>query len=141
MNDQIIDKVVTAAYEARSLSYAPYSDFKMGAAILTDKDKIISGSLVENVSLGLAMCAERIALFSSVSQDAGKPLILVLVSERTDGKITFPCGACLQVALELGGPKLEIIASDLSKNIERNKIIDLALRLPHKTNKLYNLDD
>lgn len=136
MNEYIIDKVVTTAYDARSLSYAPYSDFKMGAAILTNKDIIVPGSLVENISLGLAMCAERIALFSSVSQDAGKPLILVLVSERTDGKITFPCGACLQVALELGGPELEIIACDLSNNRERNKISNLALRLPNKTNKI-----
>lgn len=136
MDNQLIDKAITAAFKARSLSYAPYSDFKMGAAILTDKDIIISGSLVENVSLGLAMCSERIALFSAVSQDAGKPLILVLVSDRTDGKITLPCGACLQVALELSGPELEIIACDLDKNTERNNINNLAPKLPYKTNKL-----
>ncbi len=135
MDDQLIEKTIASAFQARSLSYAPYSHFKMGAAILTDKNIIISGTLVENVSLGLAMCAERIALFSTVSQDAGKPLILVLVSDRTDGKITFPCGACLQVALELGGPDLEIIASDLDKNTERNKITDLAYKLPYKANQ------
>ena len=136
MKKGLTDLAITKAKKVMQLSYVPYSGFHMGAAVVTDKDLILPGSLVENVSLGLAMCAERIALFSCVAQDAGKPLKLILVSERTDGEITFPCGACLQVAMELGGPDLEIIACDLEGNQERNKISNLATNLPNKsTNK------
>lgn len=136
MKKELIDSAITKANKAMQLSYVPYSGFHMGAAVVTDKDLILPGSLVENVSLGLAMCAERIALFSCVAQNAGKPIKLILVSERTNRKITFPCGACLQVAMELGGPELEIIACDLEGNQERHKISNLATKLPNKsTNK------
>ncbi|MEQ9620068.1 MAG: cytidine deaminase [Deltaproteobacteria bacterium] len=133
VNERLIDEAVSVAGKAMSRAYAPYSGFHMGAAVVTEKGVIIPGSLVENVSLGLAMCAERIALFSSVSQDAGKPKLLVLMSRRTDGKLTFPCGACLQVAMELGGPELEIVACDTDGNKDKDVLANLASRLPRKT--------
>ena len=132
MDKDLLEKAISRAIQAMQQSYVPYSGFHMGAAVLTDKNLIIPGSLVENVSLGLAMCAERIALFSCIAQDAGKPLKLILVSERTDGKITFPCGACLQVALELGGKELEIISCDFEGNQQTFKISELATNLPYK---------
>lgn len=79
-------EVLHGAVAARDLAYAPYSGFKMGAALVTDAGAVIKGALVENVSLGLAMCAERVALFTAVSNAAGKPEILALVSRRTDGE-------------------------------------------------------
>lgn len=133
LDQKLIDEAVSAADKARSRSYVPYSQFRMGAAVITDKGIIVPGSLVENVSLGLAMCAERIALFSCISQDLGKPKLLVLVSERTDGKLTFPCGACLQVAMELGGPELEIVACDRDGKKDREILANLGSRLPRKT--------
>ena len=66
---------------------------------------------IENVSLGLAMCAERVAMFNAVTAGAS-PATLVLAAPDTDGSITWPCGACLQVALELGGPDLVVIVGD-----------------------------
>jgi cytidine deaminase len=120
------------ATEARDLAYAPYSGFKMGAAVVTDQNKVIKGSLVENISLGLSMCAERVALFSTIANTAGKPEILALVSRRTDGDLTWPCGACLQVALELGGKDLLLVVSDGRKQ-EIAKIGDIAAKLPHKS--------
>ena len=65
---------------------------------------IVPGALVENVSLGLAMCAERAALFATVARGLA-PTAVALVSERTSGELTLPCGACLQVALELAGAR------------------------------------
>ena len=62
-----IDAALEAARSARNRAYAPYSGFRMGAAVVTDRGSIITGALVENVSLGLAMCAERVALFASVA--------------------------------------------------------------------------
>lgn len=105
--------LLSAAQEARSLAYVPYSRFAMGAAVRLDDDSIVLGALVENVSLGLAMCGERVALFASVCTGGdARPVGLALVAARTDGELTYPCGACLQVALELGGPGLAVVISD-----------------------------
>ena len=120
------------AREARERAYAPYSRFKMGAAVVTDRDAVVPGALIENVSLGLAMCAERAALFSVVSQALGRPEVLVLVAPRTSGELTWPCGACLQVALELGGPDLLVVASDGGRKMAQARLRDLAGRLPFK---------
>jgi cytidine deaminase len=120
------------AEEARERAYAPYSRFKMGAAVVTDRDAVVPGVLVENVSLGLAMCAERAALFSVVSQALGRPEVLALVAPRTSGELTWPCGACLQVALELGGPDLLVVASDGGRKMAQARLRDLAGRLPFK---------
>ena len=120
------------AQEARERAYAPYSRFKMGAAVVTDRDAVAPGALIENVSLGLAMCAERAALFSVVSQALGRPEVLVLVAPRTSGELTWPCGACLQVALELGGPDLLVVASDGGRKLAQARLRDLAGRLPFK---------
>jgi cytidine deaminase len=119
------------AAEARKNAYAPYSGFKMGAAVVTDHDAVIKGALVENVSLGLAMCAERVALFTSVANGAGRPEILALVSRRTSGALTWPCGACLQVAMEFGGPELLVVASD-GREVQSARLRELAPHLPVK---------
>lgn len=123
------------ARKARAQAYAPYSKFRMGAAVITDQGALVPGALVENVSLGLAMCAERVALFSTVAQNAGKPKALVLVAPRTDGQLTFPCGACLQVAQELGGPDLHVEACDLKGVCKDARLRELAPQLPHKMHK------
>ena len=119
------------ASEARKSAYAPYSGFHMGAAVVTDRNTVVRGSLVENISLGLAMCAERAALFATVAQQAGRPEILALESRRTDGGLTWPCGACLQVALELGGQDLLIVVTD-GKEVHSARLHELAPRLPTK---------
>lgn len=103
----------------------------MGAAVVTDKNSVIQGALVENVSLGLSMCAERAALFATVAQNAGRPEILALISRPTAGNLTWPCGACLQVALELGGKDLVVVVSDGSRK-ESARLGELASKLPYK---------
>lgn len=132
MNPDMIDRAVALASTARRRAYVPYSGFRMGAAVLTDKGVLVPGTLVENVSLGLAMCAERIALFAAVAQDAGNPVLLALVARRTNGRLTFPCGACLQVAMELGGPDLQVVAGDPDGAVERAVLRHLATQLPYK---------
>jgi cytidine deaminase len=127
-----VKAALATATTARERAYVPYSKFAMGAAVATDRDVIVPGALVENVSLGLAMCAERSALFATVAQDAGRPLVLALVSARTDGRLTWPCGACLQVALELGGPDVTVVASDGKGEVQRATLRELAPQLPHK---------
>ncbi|MEL7155355.1 MAG: cytidine deaminase [Actinomycetota bacterium] len=126
-----IDELIDAATAARKRAYAPYSGFRMGAAVSTDDDSVLPGTLVENVSLGLAMCAERVALFACVAEGR-TPTRLALVAPRTDGEITHPCGACLQVALELGGPDLEVIAAATDGETTRHRIGELLPRGPFK---------
>lgn len=98
--------LVDAARSCRDRSHVPYSKFRAGAAVACG-DEIVPGVIVENVSLGLAMCAERVALFSAVAQGR-HPEALALVAPATSGERTWPCGACLQVALELAGPDLPV---------------------------------
>lgn len=98
--------LVDAARACRGRSHVPYSKFRAGAAVACG-DEVLPGVIVENVSLGLAMCAERVALFSAVAQGR-QPEALALVAPATSGEQTWPCGACLQVALELAGPDLVV---------------------------------
>lgn len=132
LEDPRASDALEAAAEARARAYAPYSRFRMGAAVVTDRDAVVPGALVENVSLGLAMCAERAALFGVVAADAGRPEILALVSPRTGADLTLPCGACLQVALELGGPELVVVASDGGDGLRQARLRELAPWLPFK---------
>jgi cytidine deaminase len=124
-------ELIEVAQRARDRAYAPYSGFRMGAAVLTVEGTVMPGSLVENVSLGLAMCAERVALFSCVAAGE-RPAALVLVSPRTDGAVTHPCGACLQVALELGGPTLEVVAAATDGEVLVHPLGELLPRGPRK---------
>jgi cytidine deaminase len=127
-----LDTVIQAAVSARGEAYVPYSGFRMGAAVLTAGGTVVPGALVENVSLGLAMCAERVALFGSVVTGE-RPTALVLVAPRTSGRMTFPCGACLQVGLELGGPDMVVVAVTPEGDREEATLGDLLPRGPHKT--------
>ena len=107
--------LVAAARDCRSNAHVPYSKFRAGAAVQTASGDIVPGVIVENVSLGLAMCAERVALFSTVALGT-RPLALALVASRTGDHLTWPCGACLQVALELGGPAMPIYVSSAKQD-------------------------
>ncbi len=102
-----MNELVAQARGNRDRSHVPYSNFRAGAAVFTDLGDVFPGVIVENVSLGLAMCAERVALFSAAAVGQ-RPVALALVAPKTSGDPTWPCGACLQVALELGGPELPV---------------------------------
>ena len=98
---------------------------------------MISGVLIENVSLGLAMCAERVALFTSVTERI-RPAVLALCSKRTEGELTFPCGACLQVALELAGPELTVVAVDPDGHQQVVQLDTLLTRAPKRKTPDYS---
>lgn len=123
------DELIAAATTARDRAYVPYSKFSMGAAVLTADGTVHLGALVENVSLGLAMCAERIALFTAAVA-GGTPTALAIVAKRTGGELTWPCGACLQVALELGGADLVVHAGDLNGEVQTATVAELLPRGP-----------
>lgn len=85
--------------EAKSQAYCPYSNFRVGAALLTENGNIIQGCNVENASYTLGICAERCAIFKAVSE-GNKDITAIAVSTDLKDEFTAPCGACRQVIFE-----------------------------------------
>jgi len=85
-----------------NLAYAPYSHFRVGAAVLTEKGNIFSGVNVENASYGLAVCAERAAIFTAVAQEGPEMRLQALAVVSDAAGPCPPCGACRQVIFEFG---------------------------------------
>ena len=110
-------ELIAEAAAARLKAYTPYSNFKVGAALLTSDGRVFHGCNVENASYGLCNCAERTAFFSAFAHGykQGDFDKLVVIGE-TDGPIA-PCGACRQVILELGGNALPVILTNLNGDI------------------------
>lgn len=107
MNTKQRTELVRRAVAAKETSYSPYSKFRVGAALLTADGTIFSGCNVENASYGLAICAERNAVFQMAF--AGKrKVVAVAVTSDEPGFIT-PCGACRQVIAEFADASAEII--------------------------------
>jgi cytidine deaminase len=102
-------KLVQAADKARAGSVSPYSQFKVGAALLTKSGEIIGGANVESASYGLTCCAERIALFKALT-DGKRNFIAVAVVARCDGG-PMPCGACRQLLREYA-PEAKVLVAD-----------------------------
>ncbi len=110
-------KLIDEARAARELAYAPYSKFKVGAALECKDGRVFRGCNVENASYGLCNCAERTALFSAIASGyrPGDFAALAVIGQ-TDGPIA-PCGACRQVILELGGNELPVVLTNLSGDV------------------------
>lgn len=100
-------QLVAAAQSARSQAHAPYSNYFVGAAVLTNDGEIIHGCNVENASYGGTICAERVALTSAIAQ--GKRELRAIAVVTVDG--ASPCGLCRQVMMELG-PEMDVYIGD-----------------------------
>ena len=96
------DRLLRAARKAMKNAYAPFSDFKVGAAILTSKGDIFVGCNVENSSYGMTNCAERTAIFSAVAAKGPALEIHAVAVTNAQGVPCSPCGACRQVIYEFG---------------------------------------
>ena len=124
------DALVSAAWKARDAAYAPYSQFPVGAALLAGDGRIFVGCNVENISFGLTMCAERVAIGAAVAAGARDFTALVVVAD-TAVPIS-PCGACRQVMAEFNIP---LVAS-----ANRSEVIEFRLEelLPRATVGILN---
>jgi cytidine deaminase len=110
MKEELIDKAI----KAREKAYAPYSKFKVGAALLTKSGKIFTGANIENASYGASMCAERVAVFKAISEGETEIIeIAVVTDEKTPA---MPCGICRQVLREFS-TNLKIYAANLNGKI------------------------
>lgn len=107
VSDAMIQKLRAQAERAAERAYAPYSNFKVGAAVLGAGGQIFAAPNVENASYGLTICAERNAIFQAVA--AGERQISALVLFTPTAQPTAPCGACRQVLSEFG-PEAEVFS-------------------------------
>lgn len=118
--------MLEAAQTAAARAYAPFSNFRVGAAILTQGGEVFTGCNVENSSYGLTNCAERTAIFSAVAAgalNAERELVAVAVV-NPEGALCSPCGACRQVIFEFG-PEAVVIYRAHSGEIAQTKAKDL----------------
>lgn len=100
-------KLVNKAIKAREEAYEPYSNFKVGAAVLMEDGSIYSGCNIENASYGATNCAERTAIFKAVSEGHRKLKAIAIVGSAEE--YTYPCGICRQVIVEFCDNDMEII--------------------------------
>ena len=124
------NELIQKAIEMRSQALAPYSNYKVGAAILTKSGRIFGGCNIENSSYSLTMCAERVALFKAVSEGETKFKALS-VSTNNAG---MPCGACRQVIWDICG-NIPILICNNNKLITKTESIRL-LPMPFDATKL-----
>jgi len=116
VNPEWDEELLRAAREVRARSHAPFSKFKVGAAIRDDAGRIFTGCNVENASYGLTMCAERVAIFKAISEGAGKLERVAVVTDNNT--LTPPCGACRQLLWEFCRDA-ELVLANLSGQRER----------------------
>jgi cytidine deaminase len=118
-------ELIMAAAKARENAFAPFSQFRVGAAVETEDGEIITGCNVESASYGLTVCAERVAIWNAVSK--GKKRITNIAVVVDTEELTSPCGSCRQIIWEFGGD-IPVIMSNLKGTTETIRMKDLLPR-------------
>jgi cytidine deaminase len=109
----MVDPLIEAALAARENAHAPFSRFRVGAAVQDDAGNIFTGCNVENATYGLTVCAERVAIFKAISEGARR-FTRVAVAADTE-ELTPPCGACRQILWEFCGDVEIVLANPRGK--------------------------
>ncbi|HEX4137509.1 MAG TPA: cytidine deaminase [Bryobacteraceae bacterium] len=117
-----MDPLISAALQARENAHAPFSKFKVGAAVEDDTGRIHAGCNIENATYGLTVCAERIAVFKAISEGVRAFKRIAVVAD-TD-VLTPPCGACRQILWEFCGD-VEIVLANLGGKSETLRLGEL----------------
>ena len=123
LTDKKRDELVQAAIDAGANAYAPYSNYAVGAALLTESGEIFTGVNIENAAYPTAMCAERVAVFKAVSEGEHQFTAIAVVTVNGG----TPCGSCRQVMAEFGLDTEVLIANVTGEILERT---DVAALLP-----------
>lgn len=119
------EELIAAARDARENAHAPFSHFRVGAAVRAKSGRIFGGCNVENASYGLTICAERVAIFKAISEGEREFNAIAVVTDAET--LTPPCGACRQIIWEFCGDVPVILAS-LRGKIERERSLNLLPR-------------
>jgi len=128
------EMIIKAAREARKMSYSPYSNFAVGAALLCGSDKVYTGCNIENGAYSPTCCAERVAFFKAISEGERDFCAIAIVGGKADGDEKFcpPCGVCRQVMNEFVDSENFIIYLVRNGKIEEytmSEILPLAFEL------------
>lgn len=120
-------ELVFEALEAMNNSYSPYSQFKVGAALLTKGGKIYKGCNIENVAFGPSICAERVAFFKAISEGEKNFSKIAVVGGKNGiiSSATPPCGVCRQVMREFCSDDFEILIVKENENYDKVLLKDL----------------
>jgi cytidine deaminase len=114
------DELIASAAAARERAYAPYSNFKVGAALKGKSGRVYTGCNVENAAYGPSMCAERTAIFKAVSEGEREFEAIAVVTENG----ASPCGGCRQVMMEFA-PAMTVIIADTQGQVRFTTVRDL----------------
>jgi cytidine deaminase len=116
-NSKAVQHLIETAVQAQKRAYCPYSRYPVGAAVLTESGRVFAGCNVENASYGLAMCAERVAIYHAITsgQDAISAVAVV-------GAAAKPCGACRQVMFEFSDKETPLYLVDLNPSTGRRSV-------------------
>lgn len=117
-----VESLVEAAIRARERAHAPFSKFRVGAALEDESGRVFTGCNIENATYGLTMCAERVAVFKAISEGISKITRVVVVAD-TD-VLTPPCGACRQILWEFGAGA-ELVLANLAGRRERLTLLEI----------------
>jgi len=124
------EELVKLASQAKQKAYAPYSKFRVGAAVETDSGRVYSGINIENAAYGATNCAERTAIFKAVSE--GEKRIKTIAVASDSSEYVFPCGICRQVISEFADSGTRILVSKKDGNYNTYTVGEL---LPHAFKK------
>lgn len=118
-------ELIEAARKVRERAYAPYSKFKVGAAVRTKNGKVYTGCNVESASYGLTVCAERVAIWKAVSEGEKEFAEIAVVADTQE--LTPPCGVCRQIIWEFGGD-IPVVFANLKGDTETVQMKELLPR-------------
>jgi cytidine deaminase len=121
LTDEQRTQLIRLAHRARELAYAPYSNYKVGAALLTQSGKVFTGCNVENAAYPDSLCAERVAVFKAVSEGERQFSAIAVVTSNGG----TPCGSCRQVMAEFGLELVVLIADAEGKLHQETTVTEL----------------
>jgi cytidine deaminase len=121
LTEEMRDNLIQTALEARQWAYAPYSNYLVGAALLTASGKVYDGVNIENAAYPTTMCAERVAVFKAISEGE-RSLTAIAVATANGGS---PCGSCRQVLAEFGLETIVLLVDAQGRLLQESSVGDL----------------
>jgi cytidine deaminase len=118
IEDDVRQRLIEAAFQARHWAYAPYSHYAVGAAVLTASGRMYDGVNIENAAYPTGICAERVAVFKAVSEGERQFTAIAIVTEKGGS----PCGSCRQVISEFGPQTIVILADEQGHIVQETTI-------------------
>jgi cytidine deaminase len=117
------EALIDLARKAREMAHAPYSNFEVGAALITADGRVFTGCNIENSTYSLTVCAERVAIFKAVSEGSREIAKIAVVVDTEN--LTPPCGCCRQMIWEFAAEETTVIMANLSGDVSKCEIKEL----------------